>query len=152
MSLGGFILNYNSCVADMSLIAPAAKLADDRTRKRPSHPIHPALSTFSCQLQPAGVPLLNSRHPACAGQKSFSHPPSLVVLPDTAMQKSQMHGNSQGEGQGRKHHGLLWSRCGSEWAAPAPDEQHLLGEEFLINDNWFFFFDWQTSSLPVSEP
>jgi len=73
----------------MSLIAPPAKLPDNRTRKWPSDLFHPVPSAFSCQLQPGGVPLLNSRHLAHVGKKPFLHPLSLVVLPNTGMQKAR---------------------------------------------------------------
>lgn len=69
----------------MNLIAPPAKLPDDRTRKWPSYLSHPMLNAFFCQLQPIGVPLLNSRHAAHAGEKPFSHPLSLVILPNIGM-------------------------------------------------------------------
>lgn len=92
MSLSGFILDYNSCLADMSPIAPPAKLPDNRARKRPSYLFYPTPSTFFCQLQPGRVPLLNSRHPARAGEKPFSHPLSLAVLPNTGMRKAKYMG------------------------------------------------------------
>lgn len=71
----------------MSLIAPPAKLPDHSE----ASPLPVPLSTKRHLLSaaPGRVPLLNSRHPACACKKPSFHPLSLLVLPNTSVQKAK---------------------------------------------------------------
>lgn len=119
----------------MSLIAPPAKLTDSRTRKWPLLPVLPRAKHLPLSAAAWWSTTPEQQAPGPRQREAILASAVITGASKYRHAKSQTHGNYQGGGPGRKHHGHLRSRCGSKWAAPALHEQHLLGEGLLINNN-----------------